>query len=500
MLLGGSAAGVVAVAGGFGAGAAAGWGWWGDDTAAADADDVIEAHSFFTRPDLKPPVTKVLKKTPGIDPGYVFITPVPGQLVDELPDGVQAGPVIIDNDGEPVWIHPTSTMELGKLSGLAADFRVQRYQGKPVLTYWRGELVVPPGFGRGEWVILDEAYREIQTVRPAGGLAGDLHEFLITEDDTALLTTAYHKVDTDSGPVLEGVVQELDIASGEVKFEWHSLDHISVQESLQPRPDDPTAAYPYLHVNSVEPDGDALLVSARHTSAVYRIDRSSGKVLWRLGGQRSDFEMRPGTYFKRQHDARRLSDGRISIFDNGYGAFPSQSRAIVLELDEQAGTARLVRAHKRPQGATASSQGNAQFTESGHMFVGWGSAPFITEFTAAGNVVFDAHLGGGGELDSYRAYRMPWTGKPDDKPAAAASSADDDGMKVYASWNGATEVVGWRILTGSDPAELSTATEVARVGFETEAKLREQATYAAAAALDSDGNVLGTSDAVQPAT
>ena len=72
-------------------------------------------------------------------------------------------------------------------------------------------------------------------------------------------------------------------------------------------------------------------------------------------------------------------------------------------------------------------------------------------------------------------------------------------MRVYASWNGATEVVGWRILTGSDPKNLTTATEVARAGFETEAKLAESATYAAVTALDSDGNVLGTSEAVQPA-
>ena len=502
MLLGGSAAGAVAVAGGFGAGAAAGWGWWGgdDESAGEAADNRIKAHSFFSRPDLKPPVTEVLKKTPGIDPGYVFVTPVPGQLVDELPDGVQAGPLMIDNDGEPVWFHPTSTMGLGKLTDLAADFRVQRYQGKPVLTYWRGELVVPPGFGRGEWVILDESYREIHTVRPAGDLAGDLHEFLITEDDTALLITEYNRVETDDGPVMEGVVQELDIASGEVKFEWHSLDHVSVEESLQARPDDPKTPYPYFHINSVEPDGDGLLISARHTSAVYRIDRTSGKVLWRLGGQRSDFQMLPGTYFKRQHDARRLPDGRISLFDNDVGTLPSQSRAIVLELDEEAGTARLVRSHKRPRGATASSQANAQFTESGHAFVGWGSAPFITEFTASSNVVFDAHLGGGGELDSYRAYRMPWVGKPDDKPAAAATGTEGGGMRVYASWNGATEVVGWRILTGSEPNNLTTATEVARAGFETEAKLAETATYAAVAALDSDGNVLGTSEAVQPAT
>lgn len=494
LLLGGSAVGVAAAAGGFTGGAATGWDWFGSDESAAAGHFGAKMHEFVTRPDLRPPQVKVLTRAAGVTDGYVLLTAsptAPATAHGSLPDGLQAGPLIIDNRGEPVWFAPQSTMHIGDYSGLTANLRQQRYQGKPVLTYWRGDYKIPPGFGRGEYAIVDESYREIKVVRAGNGLHGDVHEFVITESDTALMTI-YNKAETDSGPVWEGVIQELDIATGEVLFEWHSADHVPPEESMSPAPS-PGGRFPYFHINSVTKDGDdALLISARNTSTIYRIDRHSGEILWRLGGKRSDFDMRTGTTFKWQHHARRQPDGTLTLFDNA--SPPETSRALKLELDEQNMVARLRKEYSRPKGASSASQGDAQFQDGGNVLVGWGSEPYVTEFTAAGNVLLDAYLGD--NIESYRAFRADWTGQPDEAPAVAARD-EDDALAVYASWNGATEVAGWRVLGGDDPGRLNKVTEAARAGFETRTEVDTAASYVAVAGLDINGNVLGTSKAIQ---
>ena len=111
-------------------------------------------------------------------------------------------------------------------------------------------------------------------------------------------------------------------------------------------------AFDYFHLNSIDIDHDGnLLVSARLTFAVYKIDRKSGEVIWRLGGKKSDFEMGEGTRFSYQHDATTPPDGTISIFDNGTTVFQNgqgrpraveESRGIVLGLDEEQMSASLV--------------------------------------------------------------------------------------------------------------------------------------------------------------
>ena len=232
----------------------------------------------------------------------------------------------------------------------------------------------------------------------------------------------------------------------------------------------------------VDTDGN-LLVSARNTHALYEVDRHTGKVLWRLGGKKSDFTMGKGTVFNWQHDARRHGDGTISVFDDG--AFPKledHSRALILQQDIAAKTVTLVKAYFSPDKLLAKHQGGMQILPNRHVFVGWGSEPYFTEFAADGSVVFDAHFGK--NQDSYRAYRFEWVGHPADKPALVLK-----GKKAYVSWNGATEVKKWRLVDQAD----KTLTEADKHDFETTLKLPKNAGTVAAQALDADGNVLGTS-------
>jgi hypothetical protein len=228
-----------------------------------------------------------------------------------------------------------------------------------------------------------------------------LHEFLITPEDTALLT-AYASARTDLSPiggledgaVWDGIAQEVEIETGKVLFEWHSLDHVGIDESYVEVPDDPNHLYDYFHIESidVEPDGN-LLLCARNTWTVYKVERTSGEVLWRLGGKKSDFEMSTSPRSAFQHDARRQRDGSITIFDNGANLkVHDRSRGIVVELDEQKMSAKLVREYTSPRKRLSTSQGNMQLLPNSNVLIGWGSGPFISEFSHEGELLFEARF------------------------------------------------------------------------------------------------------------
>jgi Arylsulfotransferase (ASST) len=446
---------------------------------------------FRSRPDLKPPVVQIHTPAKGTAPGYVFLAPKMAV--------VQAGPLIMDNRGQVLWFHPL------KLTKGVTDFRAQRYHGKPVLTWWRGR-VSDVGVGINGWyVIYDHSYRPVAEVRPGNRLVGDVHEFLLTSRDTALMTI-YHRRHADlralggpkDGLIWDGIVQEVDIPTGRVLFEWHSFPEIPVAESYSnpPKKQLGTKSFPYdyIHLNSIdeEPNGN-LLVSGRNTHAVYEISRRTGKVLWRLGGKKSDFRLGPRVRFAWQHDARRQPDGTITIFDNG-AAPPVEkfTRVLVLKLDERSKRASLVRSYRHPKRLLAPFEGNAQFLPNGHVFVGWGAWPYVSELDGNGRVLFDAYFGHGkkpgADADTYRAYRFVWHGRPKDPPDIAVA-----GTKVYVSWNGATEVTRWQVLVGKANDDLAVVATARKSSFETAIPFRAKGRYIAVQALDRKGKVIGVS-------
>ncbi len=265
---------------------------------AAGTPRAAAAPRWHSRPDLQIPALSVSHSEQGVSTDLIFIAPY------NAPNA-QAGAVIVDNSGEAIWENPRA----GKVT---TNFQVQRYRGSPVLTWWEGSIEL--GHGVGEYVIADASYRTVRRVQAAGGLHGDLHEFVITPRDTALLTS-YVVRDHDlsavggsrSGTIQDAIFQEIDLASGDLLLEWHSLDHIPLSESYA----GVTADWDFFHINSVGLDGDGnLLVSGRSTHTVYKLQRS-GKILWRLGGKRGDFDMGAGSSFAWQHDARRQPDGTL---------------------------------------------------------------------------------------------------------------------------------------------------------------------------------------------
>jgi outer membrane protein assembly factor BamB len=450
------------------------------------------AWTFRTRPDLSPRAVDVAKQSHDTAPGYVFVAPKksgPGQ----------GGPIIVDDRGQVVWFRPVH-----REGPRAMDFKVQNYRGEPVLTW-----------GEGDYVILDSSYHEIARFHAANGYRGnpanpgDHHEFLITPEDTALITI-YNPVRGDLSPVggskdglvWEGIVQELDIETGEVLFEWHSLDHVDLDETHVDPSKDTRSGIDYFHINSIDVDHDGnLLVSARRTFTVYKIDRESGEVIWRLGGKKSDFEMGPGTRFAYQHDARRQPNGTITIFDNGNTILENgipkaveESRGIVLELDEEEMSATLVREYTHPDKLFADASGNMQVLPNDNVFIGWGRALVFSEFSKDGELLFSASFPTNG---SYRAFRFPWSGHPSDRPVAVAERASEEEVRVYASWNGATQVTTWEVLAGSSPNQLESLGSVRWDGFETAMLVRTAEPYVVVRAKDRSGRVLGTTEPVQ---
>ena len=296
-----------------------------------------------------------------------------------------------------------------------------------------------------------------------------------------------------------GVVQEIDIPSGRVLFEWSSLDHIPVTETVVPFSGGTSAApFDYLHVNSISiaPDG-SLLVSGRNTSAIYKVARRSGKVIWRLGGKRSSFRMGPGATFWFQHHAVGQGPDTLSIFDDG-GSPPvkeAQSRAILLNLDTSAMRATLKRSYVHPARLQVANQGSMQVLANGHVLVGWGNLPYFSEFAADGTLIMDGQFPVGDQ--SYRAFTAAWTGHPADQPAAAARVNPAGGSVVYASWNGATDVTTWTVLAGKTVSALVQAGSQRRSGFETMITVNSMGPYFAVAAEDASGRVLARSATVR---
>jgi outer membrane protein assembly factor BamB len=443
------------------------------------------AQSFHSEPGLHPPaVSSSLDPEPSSDD--IFLTPNQGS---------QSGPMIIDSDGQLVWFDPIG-------AGQAAfDLAVQTYDGQLVLTFWQGKVVGGHGID-GKIMILNNKYQTVATVHAGDGYSADLHEVQITPEDTALMT-AYVPVKGDlssvggpgDGNVLDSVVQEVDIKTGQVLWEWHALGHVPLSESNQGKP---TAgfSYDYFHVNSIEqlPNGN-VLVSARNTSAIYEISRQTGEVIWQLGGKGSSFTMGPGTTFYYQHDARLQPDGTLTAFDDG--ATPKQedqSRALQLKLDTLTMTASLVHSYTHSPALLAGSQGSMQILRNGNVFVGWGAEPDFSEYTPDGKQIFTGSFTA--PVQSYRAVLSSWKAQPITPPAIAVNPGRSGLLTVYASWNGATEVASWQLLAGATRTRLTLVKEVPRSGFDTAITTTNKQRYLAVRALDSSGRALGTSAAV----
>jgi hypothetical protein len=435
--------------------------------------------SFHSVPALHPPAVGVTSD-PDSSSGDIFLTPF---------HSYQSGPMILSPAGKLIWFQP--------VLGWTANLEVQRYLGQPVLTWWQGRT---PS-SRPEDVIMDTSYRTVAVIQGARGHPLDLHEFQITPQGTALLNTisTVNNINLStmggpsSGSVSNDIIEEVDIATGQVLWRWGSLGHVPVTASYEQVP--ASGPYDYFHLNSIQQlPGGNLLISARDTSAVYLIDKQTGSIIWTLGGKQSNFSLGPGASFGWQHDAHLVGQ-TLTLFNDDWGGegYPqgAPSTGLSLHLNTSAMTATLVHSYNHSPSVTTGTQGSMETLPNGDVFVGWGGDPDFSEYTPSGSQIFNGNFALG--VKSYRAYRFPWVAQPVSPPALAVSPASGGGVTLYASWNGATQVAVWRVLGGTGAGTLKWVARAVRTGFETTIKLTTSHPYLEVQALNSSGLVLGTS-------
>lgn len=476
--------------------------------------------SFVSEPYLRPMKVTVLTNEPGTSKGFIFLAPYTFSA-----DAIygQTGALILDNEGNPIWFRPLSSPNL-----MNTDFRVQQLNGKPVLTFWQGTLVTPPTYtnapaGSSEpgscYYIFDKNYKVIRTVKARKGFTSDIHEFLITPNNTALfLSTKIVPMDLtlyggpEDGFIQDFAIQEIDLKTNTLVFFWDALQHIPLTDSYEPAStaSENNNIWDVYHLNSVgitDSDHD-ILVSGRNTWTIYRINKPTGDIVWRLGGKQSQFTIEIGANFSWQHDARFLPNNVISLFDDNCcesssippGTPPARGLLIQLNFDNM--TAHFKRSYYHDPNLQVASQGNVQALENGNRFIGWGESQYYSEYKKAGNTIddpalntlYDAQMPGNNL--SYRAYRHHWVGTPHYPPSIAVTSMNDQ-VTVYASWNGSTKTTAWQVFAGHSRDHLSKITTVNKMGFETAIVVDNHDMYFKIKALNCHGKVIGVSKVVK---
>ncbi|KAI1343450.1 Arylsulfotransferase-domain-containing protein [Xylariaceae sp. FL0016] len=465
--------------------------------------------------DLSSPLLNFPQWDERCDDGYYLIAPK-GKIVSK------PGPMILDSRGDLVWADDKY--------GIVTDLKVQPYKDELYLTFWSGPHGTFSGYGRGLYYMLDSSYQVFRKFEPVGeGLKGDLHEFHLTKDGTALMTI-YNPIPYDlssiGGPsqgwALDCRFQEIDVETGDLIFEWSALEHVALNDTIRYFAGDdvgtaPENAYDFFHINSLDKDESGnYIVSGRHTQTIHCVDHETGDVLWTLGGNQNDFkDLSDGhaTDFAYQHHVRLHANHTMSIFDNAKAersgpATPyTYSRGMIIQLDTEQMTATLLQdLHDPSDMRWPDSQGSMQVMGD-RAVLGYGYHPTIKEFSLDdGKVVCDVRLAPAlvsrwGLVTTYRAFKSrDWVATPMDPPDVFLKPSDG---KMYVSWNGATQVQKW-VLQGAQWDDLRRGElraisndsfvdlmEIERDGFETAIAMEhDMPPYLRVAAVDAHGNVL----------
>lgn len=266
------------------------------------------------------------------------------------------------------------------------------------------------------------------------------------------------------------------------------------------------------------------IINAYHSCSIFKINGTDGSIIWRLGGDRSDFEMIDDYKLMHMHHVRirDFADVRIpkelegkvskqthlalSIFDNGFFIFGQRvptadsSSAIVVLLDLEAMTGQVIERYTQPQGMYGALFGSVQFLANGDRFIGWGGQRGFSQYTQNNELLLHAEIAN--EVTptwSYRTFRAPWSARPTTQPDLYTYSWNCHWKTtMYASWNGATDVTSWRFYGSAfKNGGFEEMISVVKDGFETRARAPVFAAYAYVEALHADGSVLGRSVTVK---
>jgi len=388
-----------------------------------------------------------------VSDGYIFIAPYPRQQSHTAPYIM-----IVDNNGALIYYK--------FLTAHANDFKKQP----------TGDLTYFVYANRTQYV-MDTAYTVTEEIKTKNGYQTDMHDFLMLPNGNVMLL-AYEEKRVDMSQIVEGGypdavvfgcrIQELN-PDREVIFEWSGFDHYEFTDSYD---DLTTETIDYIHCNSIEIDtDDNILLSSRDFNEITKINHKTGEIMWRLGGKNNQFEFinaigAEDLEFVRQHDARRAPNGNITLFDNR--TFVSTySRAVEYEVDEINMTAKLVWEYRNDPDIYTMGLANTQRLTNGNTIIGWGHSRTyaVTEVKQDGTKLFELSIPR--EMQNYRAFRFPWSGKPNSEPALHVMTSTQAITLTY-SWNGATDVVAYKVYGDKNDPPTTLITTQPKTGFETQ--------------------------------
>jgi hypothetical protein len=472
--------------------------------------------NFVSVSDLHPMKVVINKKSKKTDhSGFICVSPY--TLYGTAMIG-QTGSLIMDQDGNPIWFAPLETRYIQN-----TDFRVQIYRHNPVLTTWEGTIsgtqTANPNLPAGDpepgayYKIIDQNYTVIKKITAKKGFTSDVHEFTITKKNAALFT-AVKQVKADlrqyggpaNGYIDNYSIQEVDIKTNKLIFFWNVLDYVNSADSMMPASSATSTnnIWDCFHVNSVEmnpQDDNTLLISMRNMWAIYNINKSTGQIIWQLGGKHSNFRFGENARFSWQHNARYHSSHQISLFDDACCASPDspaegQSRGLILKLDFHKKKAKVDRTYYHDPALYVASQGNLQKLSNGNYLIGWGQDPYVSEFASGGNTAKEPSVNFLYDMqfpNQNLSYKNEWVGLPLYLPSIDVK-INKGQTKVYASWNGSTETVAWQVLAGSKCSKMKIVVKNSpRNGFETKIRVKSLGPYFKINALDSHGKIIGES-------
>jgi EmrB/QacA subfamily drug resistance transporter len=456
-----------------------------------------DAYTYVSAPTLHPPKITGGAANPSVKlPGDIMIANF--YDLTQQPMVGQSGPLVLGQDLQPIWFKPVPT------NVVASNLVAQTYNGKPVLSWWQGDVTATGQINSGEDIVVNQHYQKVATLRGKDGWIPTLHEFVIRGTDAWV--TANKNVPADlakyggvnGGAEIDSAVQEYDLRTGKLVYSWVASKNIVPSDSYAVPPEN---GFPWdvYHVNSVDPLGNGtFLVSMRNTWAIYLVNEKTGKIEWTLGGKHSTFKVPTADRFQWQHDAQLVNPTTLTVFDDaccditGAGVYlkaNGPSRGLVLKLNPTTHTVSLKQQYSHGVSVESRYMGNVQTLANGNAFVGWGDVPFFSEFSKSGQLLFDAVMP---TPDiTYRAYVQRWVGLPLYPPSGAERTRNGV-TTVYASWNGATKLTAWKVVTASGSAQV--LAQKRKTGFETAIPVKSSGRFKVEA-LDAAGRVIGTSKA-----
>lgn len=347
--------------------------------------------------------------------GYIFISYIDFSLEAGLTDYTYIA--ILNNEGFPVYYKKIPNKGVINFNYFSLDNDQKRF------SYNNNET--------GKIVVLNENFEEIKQLTLSsnnnhGEYPADNHDFIYINDDHYILPAYVNRENVDmtayggkdSVTLTDFVFQE--VKNNQVLFEWSSADHPEILEAIDPiyldqynnldKPAD------YFHFNSItiDPSDDNFIVSARHTNQVYKIDRISGEIIWRLGGSSSDFNLTENETFSHQHHVSVTKEGTLLLFDNGVTK-DHQTRIIEYNINETNYDIDIVNEYKK-DGLFMNIMGSVQKFDNGNFLIGWGghissqlnaSRSDITEIDNLGNILLDISFTNNADrfMYSYRALK-----------------------------------------------------------------------------------------------